>query len=339
MASQDRFAFLDNMKAIAIVMVVAIHALAFSMDISAVLRERILIVIATIAVPVFFFIDGYLLGVSHALHKKQSYWESLKKSSYRLLLPWLIFTLLYFMLRFVFEYFNILNERHIIGRDISYIISALYGSVYAGQMYFLLSLFVVRIFSPLLSKIFNHTPLLIAFAVAVFLIAAYNVVNEDIFKHLYIEGGQEPLTHALWGVQFYIVGVLLFRLQGLIDSKWLILPSTIAFILSAIFYTAELFQWAYLICFFIVLQFFCFENKILNYVGRSTMGIYLLHSPLALKIAALATSQVISNPLFVFIANTFVTLVLAIVMVYAVQRLGLAQYLFGELRMKKRVSA
>lgn len=339
MASQDRFAFLDNMKAIAIVMVVAIHALAFSMDMSAVLRERILIVIATIAVPVFFFIDGYLLGASHVLQKKQGYWESLKKSSYRLLLPWLIFTLLYFMLRFVFEYFNILNERHIIGRDIGYIISALYGSVYAGQMYFLLSLFIVRMFSPLLSKIFNQVPLLMAFAVAVFLIVAYNFVNEDIFKSLYIKGGQEPLTHALWGVQFYIMGILFFRLQGLVDIKWLVLPSVIAIILSASFYTAEIFQWAYLICFFVVLQFFCFENKIISYVGRNTMGIYLLHSPIALKVAATVTSQVISNPLVAFITNTLATLMLTIVMVYVVQKLGLAQYLFGELRAKKRLSA
>lgn len=339
MASQDRFAFLDNMKAIAIVMVVAIHALAFSTDMSAVLRERILIVIAIIAVPVFFFIDGYLLGASHALQKKQSYLELLKKSGYRLLLPWLIFTLLYFMLRFIFEYFNILNERHIIGRDIGYIISALYGSVYAGQMYFLLSLFIVRMFSPLLSKVFNQAPLFLAFAVTIFLVIAYNFVNEDIFKYLYIKGGQEPLTHAIWGVQFYIMGILFFRLQGLIDVKWLVLPSVIAFGLSASFYTAELFQWAYLICFFVVLQFFCFENKIMSYVGRNTMGIYLLHSPLVLKVAAIATSQVISNPLIAFITNTFATLVLAIVMVYAVQKLGLAQYLFGELRAKKRISA
>lgn len=339
MASQDRFAFLDNMKAIAIVMVVAIHALAFSMDMSAAHRERILIVIATIAVPVFFFIDGYLLGRSHALQKKQSYWESIKKSAYRLLLPWLIFTLLYFVLRFFFEYLNILHERHIIGKDIGYIISALYGSVYAGQMYFLLSLFIVRMFSPLLSKMFNQVPLLLAFVVAIFLIVVYNLFNEDIFKYLYIKGGQEPLTHALWGVQFYIIGILLFRLQGLIDIKWLALPSVITLIVSANFYTAEIFQWAFLICFFVVLQLFCFENKIMSYVGSNTMGIYLLHSPLALKVTAIATSQVISDPLVEFITNTLATLVLTIVMVYVAQKLGLAHYLFGELRAKKRISA
>lgn len=338
MASQDRFSFLDNMKAIAIVMVVAIHALAFSIDIPAVFREGILIVITTIAVPVFFFIDGYLLGASHALQKKQSYWDSLKKSGVRLLLPWLIFTLLYFVLRFVFEYFNILSERYIIGKDIGYIISALYGSVYAGQMYFLLSLFIVRMFAPLLSKVFNQPPFFLALTLAISFIVAYNFIKQDIFKYLYIKGGQEPLTHAIWGMQFYIVGILFFRLQGLIDVKWLVLPSVIAFIVSASFYTAELFQWAYLICFFVVLQFFSFENKIISYVGRNTMGIYLLHSPLALKVAAIATSQLISNPLIVFITNTLTTLVLAVVMVYFAQKSGLSQYLFGELRAKKRVS-
>ncbi|MDO8344611.1 MAG: acyltransferase [Cellvibrio sp.] len=339
MANQDRFAFLDNMKAIAIVMVVAIHAIGYSMEMPEAIKAVVLAVVATIAVPVFFFIDGYLLGAAYAAQKNPGYWVSLKKSAYRLLLPWLIFSILYFVLRFGFEYFNMLNEKHIIGKDITYMLSALYGSVYVGQMYFLVSLFLIRMISPLVSTIFNQLPLLPAFAAAILFIIPYNYVNDDIFKYLYIKGGQEPLTHAIWGLQFYIVGVLLFRLQSVINITWLALPCLAVLIAHLFFNTAELFQWAYLILFFVAVQFFAFENTMVSYVGRNTMGIFLLHSPLVLKMVAVVISIMVSNALAMFIANTIVTLIVTIAMVYAVQKLGLAQYFFGELKAEKRISA
>lgn len=336
MVQQDRYAFLDNMKAIAIVMVVAIHAMAFSEDMPAQLKGSILVLIATIAVPVFFFIDGYLLAAAYASGKKVNYWDSVKKSSYRLLLPWLIFTCGYFLLRFIFEYFNLLDERHVIGRDFGYIVSGLYGSVYAGQMYFLISLFLVRLIAPIVSFIFNTSPLVVALLLCGLLIFVHGLVHKDVYKALYIPGGQEPLTHAIWGLQFYIVGVLAFRVVAVFNTKWWLLPSSIIFIASYIFYVPEVFQLAFLVFFFLSLKYLSFENTVMSYLGRNTMGIYLLHSPLILKLTALFVAYVVTDPLVVFLLNTSIATVLSLLSVYVVVWLGLSRYLFGE--PKKRLS-
>ena len=334
MAQQDRFAFLDNMKAVAIVMVVAIHAMAFSENMPAQLKGNILTFIATIAVPVFFFIDGYLLAIAYSAGKKITYWNIIKKSSYRLLLPWLIFTCGYFALRFLFEYFNVLDERYVIGRDFGYIMSGLYGSIYSGQMYFLVSLFFIRLISPVVSTIFNGGSIVIAFLLCVLWIIFHGSVHHEIFKALYIKGGQEPLTHAIWGLQFYLVGILAFRITSLYDTKWWLLPCSILFVVVYVLHIREVFQLVYLVYFFVFFKYVNIENKTMSYLGKNTMGVYLLHSPLMLKVAAIFVATISSSPLVAFLLNTSIAIVLSLSFVYCFAWLGLSQYLFGEPKKK-----
>jgi fucose 4-O-acetylase-like acetyltransferase len=332
MVQENRYAFLDNMKAIAIVMVVAIHAMVFSESMPAQFKAHILVFITTIAVPVFFFIDGYLLALAYASGKKTSYLSLIKKSSYRLLVPWFIFSCGYLILRFIFEYFGLLDDKHVIGRDISYVVSGLYGSVYSGQMYFLLSLFLIRLISPLISYLFNKSPLIIAILLCVSFIILYGHVDREIYRALYIPGGQEPLTHAIWGVQFYIVGIAAFRVFSATDTKWCLPFSFLVFIASYLFHVPDFFQFAYLFFFFVFFKEVKFEYKWVSYLGKNTMGIYLLHLPLILKMTADLVAYVISDSLIAFFLNTFITTALTLLMVHIIRRLGLSHYLFGELR-------
>lgn len=334
MVQQYRYTFLDNMKAIAIVMVVATHAIAFSADMPAAIKEKILISVLTIAVPVFFFIDGYLLATSHSAGKTISYWPFVKKNSHRLLLPWLIFSLGYCALRYIFESFDLLDDKHIVGQDIGHVIAGIYGSVYAAQMYFLVSLFLIRLIAPIISLVFNSSPLIVAILLGILCVVLQGVFDNEIYNAFYISGGQEPLTHAIWGLQFYIVGILAFRVASIIDTKWLLLSCGSFFIASCFFTTYGFFQLTFLVFFFLLLKYLNFENRIFRYVGSNTMGIYLLHSPLILKITSLCTDHLIDNSVVSFLLNTSITMMLTVFCVAFIERLGLSPYLFGEAKNK-----
>ena len=65
-------------------------------------------------------------------------------SARRLLIPWVLFNLLYLVLRASLEYFGFFSQRIVIGSSWVEILRAVYHSQISEQMYFLLSLFFIR---------------------------------------------------------------------------------------------------------------------------------------------------------------------------------------------------
>ena len=111
----ERLAFLDSLRAVAIIMVVGVHTLGYCMELPYDLKQIVSFIVATIAVPVFFLVDGYLFARS-VLHLKQyDYVKCVRSSLFRLLIPWVIFTLIYTFARYAFELAGFLEDKSILG--------------------------------------------------------------------------------------------------------------------------------------------------------------------------------------------------------------------------------
>ena len=138
-SSHGRILFLDSMRAIGIVMVVGLHSLSYCLPLPIPQQNIISFLVGTIPVPIFFLVDGYLFALHIASPKEYNHLKHIKKSIIRLLVPWMIFTLLYLIARYYFELKGYLPENLIVGHSIKEIIISAYGSVYFAQMYFLIS--------------------------------------------------------------------------------------------------------------------------------------------------------------------------------------------------------
>src|SRR5512133_3209269 len=148
----ERLYFLDSLRAIAIVMVVGVHSMGYNSPLEPNQQQIILFIVHTVAVPIFFLVDGYLLTRSIIESKRYSYKSYIESSFLRLVVPWVIFTVIYTMLRYVFELSGFFAEHVIVGHSFQEVLINAYGSVNAGQMYFLLSLFLIRVIAPFMVK-------------------------------------------------------------------------------------------------------------------------------------------------------------------------------------------
>ena len=312
----ERLAFLDSLRAIAIIMVIGVHTLSYCVELPHDLKQIISFVAHTISVPVFFLVDGYLFARSVIQLKNYTYNRYVRSSLSRLLAPWAIFTLAYTLARYAFELTGFPEEKFILGHSLQEVILSAYGSVYAPQLYFLFSLFLIRLCAPLFKKVLaieNYFFLL-------FLLCAYWAIYQSIIPststYLKIEGGQEPVLHALWGIQFYILGIVVFMTSQIMDLRKLFIPFLLLFILvllaekkSRIEGLNYLVQYLYLITMFLFFTLFQSGFNFLNVIGKNTMGIYLIHAPIVLKVTSLIVNKFVFDPILSFLSilvGTFV---------------------------------
>ena len=329
----ERISFLDDMRAVAIIMVVGVHALGYALPLPDNQENIISFIVHTICVPVFFLVDGYILSKNKK--KNQSYLEVIKKSTIRLLVPWIIFSVIYFLSRYFFEILNFLKEKMVVGHSFKEILVSIYGSVYAPQLYFLFSLFLIRLLFPIFKKIIllKWYNVVIIFFIY-FLI--YKIYINSFVSFLKIEGGQEPIIHAIWGIQYYFLGVILYKLSEIFDLKKICFPSIMIFFFFLFFNFSweniSLIQYLYLITFF--LFFFRYHGgfPVVDFIGKNTMGIYLIHAPVVLKGVSLVLNKFMSIPLLNYLFILIVTLILSLFFVVLVKRIPYGALLFGEPR-------
>lgn len=319
-------------------MVVGVHTLGYCIPLEGNQKAIISFVVHAVSVPVFFLADGYLFARKIVFSGNYDYVSEVKKSAFRLLVPWVIFTLLYSIARYGFELLGFFKENLIIGRPFHAVMIAAYGSVVAPQMYFLLSLFLIRLCGPLFGALAKIRNFLLLFSCYIVYLAVHVSSISTVARYLRIEGGQEPILHALWGVQFYFLGMVIFRVSRIIDPKKLLIPSLILLMTALLFKNSngrslQIFtQYSYLI----TLTFACMwmEKRIFifDFIGRNTMGIYLLHAPVVMKVVSLFFNQFISNPISSFFTILFGTLFLTLFIVIGLNQLPLGPVLFGQSR-------
>jgi hypothetical protein len=272
-------------------MVVATHALAYTHVESS---EIIRFWVQTVAVPPFFLVDGYLfLG---ALRKQPEflYGDYLFKSARRLLIPWVVFTVLYGLLRAFFEYKGLLETRVILGRGTSDILHAAYYSEISAQMYFLLSLFVIRALSFITRGLATSRPMWIVAIWAACTIAWANMTG--LFGD---ENGLDPIFHAFWGLQFYLLGMVLHVYREVLDKyAWACSAAAISFLLlwrSTPGASPLVGQYLYIgSVYFIIIAGYA-HAMFFAVLGKFTMGIFLFHAPIVVKGASLIVPALVQG--------------------------------------------
>ncbi|MFV0347801.1 MAG: acyltransferase family protein [Halodesulfovibrio sp.] len=305
---KQRLAFLDSLRALGILLVVGIHAQGYCLPLPELQQKIVFFIVHTAAVPIFYLVDGYLIG-ARIPTGHMHYAPFMKQSSYRLLIPWLAFTVFYTVARYLGETAGILTPPQIIGQPAADVLISAYSSVFAPQLYFLVSLFLLRALYPLTKHVILDQPLILSCATLILgCIALYAYGPRNIFPFSLLAPlpGQEPIIHALLGLPSHACGMLLYRVKDKIS-----LP-VVAIISAAIFAAATTLKFGYQIdaqrvaqYSLLLVLFACFSALAINqrwmlWLGKNTMGIYLLHTPILLKVLSLVINRVVTIPLLSF---------------------------------------
>jgi len=330
-----RIRYLDSMRAVAILMVVAIHAKGGVTLPDPALRQWIDFIIYPVAVPVFFLVDGFLLAKKYPTPGTFDYNRFIGRSFARLVVPWLAFTIFYTLARWGFEMASLLDEQQVLGADLSRILLASYGSVYAPQLYFLLSLFFIRLTAPAWLVVFRWEKYLLTAVFLVYLLI-YKAGIDHLVPYLEIRGGQEPILHALWGLQFYFLGGVL-QAWG-VEKRKLLFPVLLAAFVGCTAWASRfdtsplhlVVQYLYLTTFFSLFAAFSIHAPLLDRLGTNTMGIYLLHAPILIKCFSLVLARLPAGPLPSYLILVAATTISAYVLSTYLRRYPLSSWLLGE---------
>jgi hypothetical protein len=309
-------------------MVVATHALWYT---GMYTNEVLIFWVQTAAVPPFFLVDGYLF--LDVLRKQTgfSYRTYVTKSVRRLLLPWIIFTCFYGVIRAIFEYKGVLNTTVILGHGALDIIDAAYRSVISAQLYFLLSLFLIRLLSFFTKNLAELNPLWVA---SVWL--GYTIVWNSIATAPAEERGLDPIFHAFWGLQFYLMGMVLYVYRWVVGQyAWTYACSAIVVLLvvrSAADAYPMVSQYAYILSVYFCSMAIYPHSGLVPMLGRHTMGIFLFHAPIVIKGASVLVPIVIQTPGFGQYAITvMVTVMVSLLATKVCSSFPYGSFLLGEM--------
>ncbi len=334
--NEERIIYLDSMRAFAILMVVGVHALGYCSKLPNTTHDAIRFIVQTISVPVFFLVDGFLFAHMNVFKPKVTYLYYIKKSATRLLIPWAIFVIGYSIVRYIFELYNFFDIKELVGQPIMTIVKYSYGSVIAPQLYFLFSLFLIRLMFPVTKQLFKinrHYVIILSIMFIILLLTAKYIL----FPYLNIDGGQEPILHALWGMQFYLVGINLYIFNKDINKAmgfalFFSLLCTIYFISKTVLtvpFIGIIIQYFYLLSFYFALSLFPANLSLVNSIGANTMGIYLLHAPIILKAISRVTNYFIKSPLLSYIFLCVLVLFSSYLLTILINRIPYGPILFG----------
>jgi len=307
--ARPRLDFVDAYRGFAIVMVVGIHAAAYSDLAEHRLGPAILRFVATIGVPAFFLADGYLFALARRREPGFAALPFLRRSARRLLLPWLVFTVLYGLAQAIAERVGLAGHPILEGATPSRILLLAYGSAFSLQLYFLLSLFLVRSLAGVWCRLAIAPWQAVVAVWAGYALLQIAWLGPALSARIHTPG-LDPVVHAFWGLQFYLAGMACAASDGAIRRRAPVLLAAAAVLAAGLLALgpddSHLFQYTYLFGAFLVFLISARLTRALRGVGRHTMGIYLLHQ----KLFSLVSVALFASPLARFgldVAGAFLT--------------------------------
>lgn len=287
----ERNRYADAHKGIAILMVVGIHSIGYSTGICETHQNILHNIIFGVAVTSFFFIDGFLFCLHHLNNINLNFLKFTLKNCIRLLKPWLIFSLTYSIFRLLFELYFPTDEYYIIGVSYYRTILNIFNSTFIPQTYFLLSLFTIRTISyPIIQLLKSNA---IFFCIGIFCcILAFRFFSSQLPQEFHVPNGQNPITHAVWGAQFYFAGSFVgFFYNNLKTKALLISEISLSLLIISLFLNDFLlfrycFRYSYIFLLFFGFHLVSGKCFLLEIIGYNSMGIYLLHAPVLIRIVS-----------------------------------------------------
>lgn len=332
--SQNRILYLDTLRAIAMLCVVGMHAIAY-VQLEGNTFAIVSLVVNTAAVPIFFMCDGFLFAWNCRKSEKTFFYRSyIAKSARRLLIPWVLFSLLYVALRYGFEAVGLLQLHLVYGKSLASVSKSIYASNIAQQLYFLLSLFLIRSISHLSRLLFK---LPAAGLVSVFLVYTLLFYTyEDSIKPFFAQG-LDPVLHAFWGYQYYLAGLVLAKVHEYLkpNAKILAISAFGALICVNLSFDSSTMMRVvvtYLFMlgiYFVVLGYADTKNKV-SRIGSQTMGIYLLHAPILLKCISMICTHLIGHNLPSYLVIVVITFFVSYGFSVVITRIKNLRFIFGQ---------
>ena len=310
---KHRIRFLDEFRGYAIIMVIATHALEYT-PLNLEMKELMTFWVQAAAVPPFFLVDGYLFVDAVQRQDAFSYTGYMRKSARRLLLPWLVFTVFYGILRGYLEYTGVLQVRVILDRDFMEVLRAAYYSSISAQMYFLLSLFLIRALSFITKFVTAIRPILL-----VVLWVGYTVLWRTWVAMHGNESELDPMYHAAWGFQFYLLGMVLYVYRHRLDKYAWAYATAAALCLAGLkivpVTSSFLAQYVFLLGLYFLFVALERHATILGRVGVFTMGMYLFHAPIVLKGVATVVPRFIQHSdLFQYVVVALFAVIISLIL-------------------------
>lgn len=328
-----RLGYLDTIRSVAIVFVIAIHAVSYVGPLHGALANTLEYLVFPVAVALFFLVDGYLASLRLNDQESRTLKFNTKRQVYRLLLPWLFFTLAYTGFRLVAELMGIVSQNILAVNSMLQLTQKMLGGEYAMQLYFLPSLFLIRLFFSGVSKVLPLSNLFILIAGCTYPLF-YWLLKEDLKFFNLTSYGLDPVEHAFWGVNLYLAGMVLGSIREkqmplvfilcLLTILWInFFPNPEVYLIQPLIY-----QIALSICIFSMLKVVP-DFKVSTLIGRNTMGIYLLHQPVIifLLISVLSAMRLTNSTLFV--VTVFSTLILSFILSILLQQVKVGRAIQG----------
>lgn len=327
----DRLFYLDALRAVAIFFVVWHHAIPYAHDENVLTSQaHFFLQLIDPGVAFFFLADGFLFARHLNRQPSFQYGDYLRKSAWRLLLPWLLFTTAYCLLRAIFEYAGLFTSYLLIGRPLNDILILFFFKSF--QMYFLMSLFFIRALSPFT----RHLAVKDGGRKALFATVLYILLlNTSSF-----ELGSDSVTSAVAGLQYYLLGILYFHLDVVL--RRLAMPIALACLLGyGIMVALEVrglvpesakivAKLAAMTANYALYLSLIRCKGLLVRLGQHTMQVYLLHSPVLLFGVALVLKRVVAGPLALHLGITVVTFFGALAVGLLIYRIPKGRIVFGE---------
>lgn len=335
----ERISFLDGLKATGIVMVVAVHALS-RVALDAHSHEVMMFLVGTVAVPLFFVADGFLFAHKWTGHSRYDYTAYARKNALRLLLPWAAFTSFYAVIRIGLESKALTRDTILLGNDLPGIVKVLYLSDLSHQMYFLLSLFVVRIGIFGVSRMLQRSRWA-WLAVCVAYIGLY--ASGDVKRWFF--AGADPLLLACWGLQFFLLGVVLNKWHGMLKPRALWVGAICLVVTAGLWSTAPrslsfITQLFYLVGSYAVVLAVAERKKWGFSMGHDTMGIYLLHAPYVVwAVAAVLMRVRPSDEVSTMLLLTALTVLFSWLLTRLMAKTAIGRFMLGQDIMKLKRAA
>jgi len=313
----------------AVFMVVGIHTMAY-IRVDGGDRGVLEFLFQMIAVPIFFLVDGVLFAKSFREGRSLNYKKYITDSAQRLLIPWVVFNLLYLSIRAVMEYSGFLSESLFRHASPSIVLELILTSRVSHQMYFLLSLFLIRILAVLWFRLSRLSPLSLLLIWGCY--TSFSFLGGIDMARVFSEG-LDPFHHMAIGIRFYLLGMVLYVYQSFLEEHSGLVVAVCAVLTVLLEWSAFpgfLVQIPYLAGVYVAFMKYLGTECAFSHMGRHTMGVYLIHAPLVVTAVSMVANRYTEGGSAVILVATFAAFVASLFLAKIVGSVRVGRLILGE---------